>query len=496
MKSALVLYPNQLFPVTMLPEVETVILVEEPLFFGVDREFPRNLHKQKLILQRAAMRRYAKEVLWPAAYDVDYIQLDVLYDTSDILDRAKKFDQLYIIDPIDDVLVHRLLEARRQKPDSPELQFLPSPNFYLKDQDLRHYLAAKHKNPFADFYQWQRERFNILIGEDYKPLGGSWMLDGGLQHAPASNVSLPSFEVFGENEYVQEATAFVNERFADNPGGTDFIWPTNHHEAERWLEDFVTNRLDQFAPAQDAIDGDAAWIYHSALSSSLNIGLLSPQQVVHAALGRHAERPVPLPSLESFIRQLLGWREFVRGQYLIHQLPMRRSNVFKHHRKLTGAWYTGDLGLPPFDDVVKKVQAHAYAHNNERLMIIGNLMLLAEIDPEEIFRWFSEMFVDAYDWVTLPNVYGISQFLDESSWTGKPNFSSSHYILQMSNYERGVWSDVWDGLFWRFVEKHHSLLAHNPQTRVMVQRLERLDADRKRIIGYRADDFLARYTLL
>lgn len=495
MKSALVLYPNQLFPVAMLPEVETVILVEEPLFFGMDRQYPRRPHKQKLILHRAATRRYAKEVLWPAAYDVEYIDLDVLYDTGDILNRAKKFDQIYIIDPAEDILIHRLLEARRQKPDSPEVEFLPSPNFYLKEQDVRQYLAHAHKQLFADFYQWQRERFNILIGEDYKPLGGQWMLQAKSQRTTREQAP-PSFEVYGNNEYVAEATKFVSERFGNNPGGTDFIWPTNHQEAAQWLDEFVENRLDGYAAYQDALDGQAAWLYHSALSSSLNIGLLSPQQVVEAALKRHAKRPVPLESLEAFIRNILGWREFTRGQYITRHVPMRHTNAFKHHRKLTGAWYTGDLGIPPFDDVAKKLQAHAYAHQPERLMIIGNLMTLAEIDPEQIYQWFSEMFIDAYDWAVIPNVYAMGQFASSDSWGGKPGFSSSHAILQASHYQRDVWSDVWDGLFWRFVEKHHSLLSRSANTRVMVQRLERLDPDRRRIIGYRAEDFLARYTFL
>jgi deoxyribodipyrimidine photolyase-related protein len=495
MKSALVLYPNQLFPVSVLPQVDTIILVEEPLFFGTDREFPLKLHKQKLILHRASMRRYVEEVLWPGKYEVEYIDLDVLYDSSDILSRAKKFEQLYIIDPMNDTLVRRLLEARREHPDSPELQFLPSPNFYLKDADVRQYLVKSHPKLFADFYQWQRERFNILIGDDYKPLGGEWCLEPEKNERLPKGQALPSFQVYGDNVFVHEAIEFVNQHFSDNPGSTDFIWPTSHEEAAKWLEEFIANRLEHFGPYENALDGQAAWLYHSAIAGSLNIGLLSPQQVIEAALKRHAKHPVPLQSLESFIRHILGRREFLRGMYLTRQTSLRRSNTFKHHRKLTGAWYGGNLAIPPFDDVVKKINAHAYAHQNERMMIVGNLMLLAEIHPDEVHRWFSELFIDAYDWVTVPTVYGAIEFADESL-LGRPSISSSHYILQMGHYERGVWSDVWDGLFWRFVERHRTLLARYPQTRVMVQRLERLDSDHRRIIGYRAEDFLARYTLL
>lgn len=495
MKSALLLYPNQLFPVSKLPKAETIIMVEEPLFFGTDREFPKKFHKQKLILHQASMRRYVEEVLWPAKYEVEYIGLDVLYDSADIFDRAKKFDQLYVIDPLNDILIRRLLEARRENPNAPELQFLQTPNFYLSEQDIREYMGGRHKNPFADFYQWQRERFNVLIGEDYKPVGGKWLLEPDKYETLPAGQTLPSFEVYGNNQFVAEATEVVNTNFSGNPGSTDFVWPTNHGEAAKWLQDFIEHRLENFALYQYALDGQAAWMYHSAISACLNIGLLSPKQVLEAVLERHNKHPVKLESLESFIRTILGKREFLRGVYLTRQTALKRANPFKHQRKLTGAWFSGDLGIPPFDDVAKKVQAHGYINSNEQLTVVGNLMLLAEIHPDEVHRWFSEQLIDAYDWSTVPLVYGQIEFGD-GGILGSPPVSSSNHILQMSRYDRNVWSDVWDGLFWRFVDRHHSLLAKLPETRAMVQRLGRLDADRKRIIGYRAEDFLARYTLL
>jgi deoxyribodipyrimidine photolyase-related protein len=293
---------------------------------------------------------------------------------------------------------------------------------------------------------------------------------------------------------VEDAAAFVEEHFPSNPGSTDFIWPTSHQEAASWLKDFVENRLDGFGPYADAVDKNAAWIYHSALSSSLNIGLLNPQQVVEAALERHAKRPVPLQSLEALIRQILGWREFMRAQYVTHGEALRTTNVLAHRRRLTNDWYAGTTGLPPFDDIVKKVDDHAYAHHVERLMVAGNLMLLCEIDPMDIYKWYSELFIDAYDWVMVPNVFTMSQFADEGQAMAKPYVASSNYILQMSSYERGEWCDTWDGLFWRFIDKHKSALYKNPQMRTLVQRLDRLDADRRRIIHYRAEDFLNKFT--
>lgn len=495
MKSALLLYPHQLYDVTLLPDSQTIIMVEEPLFFGTDQEHPFRFHKQKLILHRASMRRYVEEVLWPAKKDVEYIDLDVLYTSGDILERAKQFDQLLVIDPVHETLTRRLLEARRDQSHVPELQFLPSPNFYLKDQEVRQYFHADHDHPFEEFYQWQRERFNILIGEDYKPEGGQLMFDT-LKPGPLPpEIQLPSFEAFGSNKFVQEATQFVMSRFSDNPGTTDFIWPTNHAEAKDWLEDFTRNRLAYFATYAETIDSKANWQYHSALSASLNIGLLSPSQVVTTVLKEARAQELPTAAVEPFIRQIIGQREFMRGLYISQHPKLLTSNPFKHERKLTSAWYNGETGIQPFDDMVHKVRNHAYAHQVERLMIAGNLMTLAEVQPAEIRRWFSELFIDTQDWALLPNVYGLSQF-GERSAPATPHISPSSFILKMSHYDHGVWSDVWDGLFWRFIERHREHIKHNPAMRTMIQRLDKLDPDHKRVIGYRAEDFLNRCTLL
>lgn len=495
MKSVLLLYPHQLYSVRDLPKVETIVVVEDPLYFGMDQEYPLKLHKQKLILHRASMRRYVEEVLWPAGYKTEYIDMDVFMDTGDALDRVGKAEQLFVIDPTDDVLTKRLLRARRERAELPNMTFLSSPNFYLKEQEIRQYFGERHKHLFAEFYQWQRERFNVLIGADYKPVGGKWAVGTEHNQRLAADVVLPSFAVFGDNKYVAEAVAWVQEHFPDNPGSDEFIWPTNHQEALIWLSDFVENRLDDFALYQNTIDARSPWLYHSLLASSLNIGLLQPQEVVEAAIRRHEKRPIPLESLESFIRQVLGWREFTRGQYLHQSATVRTQNMFTHHRKLTNAWYDGTTGLPPLDDMIKKLRLHAYAHPQEKRLIASNLMLLCEIQPDHMYRWFSELTIDAYDWLMVPNVYDMNLFAGGSSESALP-LHSSNDILEVSNYERGDWSDTWDGLFWRFVEKHQAVLGKDPHMRTLLQRLERLDPDHKRIIHYRAEDFLNQHTII
>ena len=491
MKSALILYPHQLFPVAELPQVDSVILVEDPLSFGTDRELPARLHKQKIILLRASMRRYAEEVLWPAGFKVDYVELDVFMQTTDLLEKVKKFDRTIMFDPANETLTLRLLQARRDMgEDAPAIEFLATPNFFLKEHEVRQYFAERHKHPFDEFYQWQRERFNIMI-EDYKPVGGDWIIQS---KAAKVGEQAPGMRVFGDNPWVADAIKYVHEHFPDNPGSDAFVWPTSHKEADEWLQDFLHNRLEGFGPHNDLIDSQTSWLHHSALAASLNLGLLSPQQVVGAALDHHAKQPVSLDSLECFVRQILGWREYTRGIALVGGASLRQANPLKSNRKLSSSWYNGTTGIPPFDDMVKKVLAKGYANHTERLFIAGTLMTICEIDPADIHQWFSELFVDAQDWALTPNVYALSQFADNSTLDGGPYICTSKTVLDKSDYQRGEWCNVWDGLYWRFIEKHKATLKKTPKMRAVVHRLDSLEADRKRIISYRAEDFLTQFT--
>ena len=491
MKSVLILYPHQLFPVEELPQVDSVIMVEDPLSFGTDQELPARLHKQKIILIRAAMRRYAEEVLWPAGFKVDYIELDVFMQTTDLLEKVRKFDRTIMFDPANETLTLRLLQARRDMGENaPAIEFLATPNFFLKEHEIRQYFAERHTHPFEEFYQWQRERFNILI-EDYKPVGGAWIIPSKAAKIGEQPLGM---RVFGDNKWVVDATKYVQEHFPNNPGSESFVWPTSHAEAADWLQNFLQNRLEGFGTHNDLIDSKSSWLHHSALSACLNLGLLSPQQVVTAALNRHAESPVSLDSLECFVRQILGWREYIRGISLVGGASLRQANPLKANRKLSSSWYDGTTGIPPFDDMVQKVLAKGYANHTERLFIAGTLMTICEIDPSDIHQWFSELFIDAQDWALTPNIYSLSQFADNSTLDGGPYICTSKALLDKSDYQRGEWCNVWDGLYWRFIEKHKATLKKTPKMRAVVHRLDSLDADQKRIISYRAEDFLTKFT--
>jgi deoxyribodipyrimidine photolyase-related protein len=437
------------------------------------------------------MRRYVEEILWPAGYEVDYVEFHHMETSSDIINKLSHFDEILYFDLTDDILQRRLDTALAELSNNPKVKRLESPNFYLTISELKNFFADKKKAQFLEFYQWQRERFNILINkETYKPLGGKLIFDDAPKRLP-KNHELPSFQVYGSNKYVSEAKDYVNHYFSNNPGDLeDFPWPTSHKEASEWLDEFLEHRLENFGVYQDAIDGQAPWLYHSALSTTLNAGLLDPTDVVRRAVNRHEQNPVPMQSIESFVRQILGWREYMRGVYIDRQVSLRTSNVFGHNRKLTNDWYYGTTGLLPVDDVIKKTFRRGYAHNVERLMVVGNIMFLCDFHPSEVYRWFMEMFTDSYDWVLVPNVYGISQYSDGGSMITRPHVSSSNYILKMSHYEQEDWCDVWDGLYWRFIDKNKDRFLKNPKMAIVVKQYEKMSENRKRIISYRAEDFL------
>lgn len=490
-QSALVLYPNQLFAADLLPDVDLIYVVEEPLFFGVDQQFPLSLHKQKLVLHRASMRRYVEEILWQNNLDVEYVELEDIELSTDILVRAQKAgaELVYVFDPTDTRLESRLKNALDEVVETPfELRILPTPSFLLKHAEVRDYFAENSQHSFADFYQWQRERFNILIDKKYKPVGGKWSYEVDKPQALPADRLAPGFESFGSNKYVQEAKKWVDKRFIGNPGDAEsFFWPTSHAEAELWLDDFIKNRLEQFSLYEDAFDSQSVLMYHSGISALLNTGLLTPAKTIQTALNANQKAPINLTSLEHFIRRILGWREYLRGMYVagLVQLPSADGQ-----RTLAVQWWDGTTEIPPLDDVIKKLQQHAYATNTERMMIVANLMLLCNISPSEMYKWFSSLCIDTYDWSILPALQGVNRLDDLSGLVEKPYICSSSYVLLLSHYKKDIWCDIWDGLFWGYIENHKDELAKNPHTKVLVGQLAHLNPDRKRIIGYRAADFL------
>ena len=202
---------------------------------------------------------------------------------------------------------------------------------------------------------------------------------------------------------------------------------------------------------------------------------MTPDFILEKVLDFSKSNDIPLNSLEGFIRQIIGWREFMRGLYISKGVFSRNLNFWNFNKKIPKSFYSAETGILPVDDTINKINNTSYCHHIERLMIIGNIMLLCEFDPDEVHKWFMELFIDAYDWVMVPNVYGMSQFADGGLFSTKPYISSSNYIIKMSNYKRGEWSSIWDGLFWRFMDKHREKLKNNPRLNMLIKNFDKMD---------------------
>ncbi|HEY1134154.1 MAG TPA: cryptochrome/photolyase family protein [Nocardioides sp.] len=481
--------PHQLFEEQRTAAADLVVLVEPDLFL---RQYA--FHTHKLVLHRASMRRFEAE-LRQAGRATAYVESRADRGTDAQLTellRERGVTALSWCDVVDDWLDRDLRRVAEEV--GADLVVEETPAFLTSDADVRAQLAPRRgaRPRMATFYAWQRRRLDVLV-DDGEPVGGRWSFDDeNREPYPKDGLDVPPLPRLQRDDHVREAVAWVAAEFPDNPGDPEeFRWPTTRSQALRWLERFVEDRLRRFGPHEDAIAADEPFLLHSALSPVLNVGLLSPREVLDAVLDAD---DVPLPSLEGFVRQLIGWREYVRGVYVTQGRRLRTANRLHLTRELGPGWWDGSTGLHPVDVVVRRVLAHGYAHHIERLMVLGNAMLLLRTDPDEVHEWFMALFVDAYDWVMVPNVYAMSQFSAAEAVTTKPYVSGSNYVLRMSDFakrdgEEG-WADAWDALYWQFVDDHRDGFAANPRTAMAVRSLERMKGARRRELAEVAERWL------
>ncbi len=479
-------FPHQLF--TDSPAIgqgRIVYLYEDPLFF---QQYA--FHKKKLILHRASMKYYA-EMLRQRDVKCRYAELS---DFNSLEELFKQFstDGVTVLHYVytDDYLLERRLNRLGNK-FGIRLKSYESPLFLLDRKAMDEQPGNQESYFMASFYKHQRRRFDLLM-ENENPAGGKWSYDEDNRKKLPKNIALPDRYLPRENDYLREAKTYVDQNFSNNPGSSEnFIFPVTHYQAQEWLDDFLENRIDLFGDYEDAISGKDPFLFHSVLTPSLNIGLLTPEQILTSLMERHQRRAVPLNSLEGFIRQIIGWREFMRAVYHFKGTLQRTMNNFGHSRKIPPSFWTGETGIIPVDNVIKKVLEHSYAHHIERLMILGNFMLLCEFDPDDVYRWFMELFIDSYDWVMVPNVYGMTQYSDNGIITTKPYISGSNYIRKMSDYGPGEWIKIWDGLYWRFLHVHRENFEGNHRMNMVLSLLNRMDPNKLQTHLATAEKFLA-----
>ena len=491
MKAINLIFPNQLFEHSQLLENGfPVFLVEELLFFK-----HYNFHKQKIAFHRATMKHY-EAFLISKNIEVDYIESS--QDTSDIRELIPYLKSIGItnisyIDPVDNWLQKRI--AKGCLDNSIEKNVYDSPLFLNTKEDLQPFFRSdKKKYHQTSFYTAQRNNRHILIDPDGKPTGGKWTFDAENRKKYPAKKTPPAIQFPDVDSYYKEALEYVDKNFSTNIGQltTNGLYPTNFKTSKLWFQQFLEQRFLEFGTYEDAIVAENSILNHSVLTPMLNIGLITPAYVIEQSIAFAKTNNIPINSLEGFVRQIIGWREFIRGIYESRGSDERTRNFWGFTKKIPKSFYDGTTGIYPIDQTIKKTLETGYCHHIERLMVLGNFMLLCEFNPDEVYRWFMELFIDSYDWVMVPNVYGMSQFADGGLMATKPYISGSNYLMKMSNYKKGEWQVIWDGLFWRFMDTHRSFFKQNPRLGMLVAMFDKMPQEKRQKHLENAELYLAK----
>ena len=487
MKEVTLIFPHQLFVThPALQANRPVYLIEEHLFFNQYR-----FHQQKLVFHRATMKAYEK-YLTDEGYQVTYVDSQTPRADIRTLIEHITVETLHFADPVDNYLSRRLISSCKKR--GIETCEWPSPGFMNTREALLSGFFKPTKKKFfqTEFYISQRKENDLLLDGEGNPLGGKWTYDVDNRKKYPKGKTPPPVHFPADNAYHSEAVQYVQRHFPENPGT---LAPTPHYPidfatAQAWLQQFLQYRFAEFGDYEDAMVASESILHHSLLSPLINCGLLTPQEVIRAIVDYANTNNISLNNTEGIVRQIIGWREFIRGVYEAKGVEERTRNFWGFTRKMPASFYDGTTGIDPIDITIKKLLATGYNHHIERLMVLGNFMVLCEIDPDEVYRWFMELYIDAYDWVMVPNVYGMSQFADGGLMSTKPYISGSNYLAKMSDFKKGDWRVTWDGLFWRFMDVHRDFFLKNPRLGMLIRTFDKMDEEKKRAHHQVAEDFL------
>ncbi len=488
----LLILGNQLFPIEHIKKtkVKKVFMAED---FGLTTYHKH--HKLKILMFLWAMRQYRDELV-ENGYTVYYYSIEDKNFKISYEDKLLAAIKKYKIEKINYFEIEdHFFEDNFNKfiiKNKIKTKLIQNPMFLLSRAKFVEF-AHTQKNliRMASFYQKMRIKMSILIDENTKPIGGKWSYDEENRKKIPQNINIPEKPSLTNNNDINDLKNKINLIFKDHPGSADYLWmPTNRQEALKWMDKFFKTKFHNFGIYEDAIIDNNNFLFHSALSPIVNMGLLTPDEIIQKAVNFSKQESIPLNSLEGFIRQIIGWREFIRGIYHYKGREEKKSNFWQHNRRLTSDWYEGTTGIKPLDDVIKDCLKYGYTHHIPRLMIVCNIMNLCRIHPDEIYKWFMEMFVDSSDWVMVPNVYGMGTFADGGIFATKPYSCGSNYILKMSNYKRGDWCEIVDGLYWKFMSDNLSFFKSNHRLSILVRSLDKMNKVKKDIIFQKATKFI------
>ena len=469
-----------------LDGADSVLLIEATAF--ADR---RPYHPQKLGLVFAAMR-HARDRLRDAGYAVEYRRADTFGDALDAHFEAYPDDDLRLMRPPSHGAADRLRDLVESRGGSLTLvdddRFLCSPAAFDEwhgeaSETSRGGGDAADTFRHEDFYRWLRRREGVLMdGGD--PVGDQWNFDESNRETPPDDWSPPPVPRYEPDDLTRETLDWVERRFDTWGQREGFAWPVTRADAVDALDHFVSHRLPAFGPYQDAMVGDEWALAHSLLSSSLNLGLLGPREVIDAAVGAWERDAAPIESVEGFVRQVLGWREFMRHVYRRTMPDLAEGDLLDRSRDLPSLYYDGETRMRCLDEAVSHVYDHGYAHHIERLMLLSNFATLVGADPHELNEWFHFGFVDAYHWVTTPNVLGMGTFATDA-FTSKPYVSSGNYVDKMSDHCAACPYDVdattgedacpFNALYWDFLKEHEETLRGTGRMGLMYSHVDRKD---------------------
>tara|TARA_B100000700_G_C15032372_1_gene851211 strand:+ start:941 stop:2431 length:1491 start_codon:yes stop_codon:yes gene_type:complete len=493
MRKLLLIFPNQLFSLSNTSiKTEKIALIEDSLFFGCDAQWKHKFHRQKIIFHKASMDAY-QEGLRALGYSIIYIKHKRGTRTEDNLNfLLKKGFNYFITFEIFDWSLEKRVKGFCTK-NNCNLEIIRNQMFLTNISLEKELIEQKRIYGMQTFYKKQRRNLNILIERDGSPTGGEWSFDKMNRKKLPNKIIVPNLPTVRTNNFIEKAKEDTTKSYSDYFGNDEeFNYPVTHKDAEEWLNNFLTDKINLFGDFEDSISSNHRLLWHSVLSPLINIGLLTPKQIIDKTQDFYKSNTIGINSYEGFIRQIIGWREFILIIYKRNNIELRNGNFWGFEdRPIPSSFYTGNTGIKPLDDSIKNILHTGYAHHIERLMIIGNLMLLCRFHPNRVYQWFMELFIDSYDWVMVPNVYGMSQFSNGGLFTTKPYISGSNYIRKMSNYKIGEWSKTWDSLFWTFIDDYKNIFKNQYRLSMIVRNLERMDNNKKRNHRKNVDKFLS-----